>query len=145
MLQQFGNYGFGTVTNHQCRNIILSDTSVDGLRAGLNFIPRAPAQKAATVVFLFLPKKHLEDYQCFKSMADRDYGFHTICITEASMVEETKPRKHKVRGWIAPPCQKDLASYFGNVMMKVNLKFGGINHTTDFVKQTMQDTMVLGA
>jgi hypothetical protein len=35
------------------------------------------------VVFLLLPKKNIQIYQCFKDLADRNFGLHSICTMEA--------------------------------------------------------------
>jgi eukaryotic translation initiation factor 2C len=82
----------------------------------------------AKIVALLLPKRDISTYQIFKDMADREFGLRSMVLTEG-----------KIKG--------DLKPYFGNVMLKTNIKFGGVNHTTNLVKSKLQqgDLMILGA
>jgi eukaryotic translation initiation factor 2C len=88
--------------------------------------------KGANFALLILMQRSVPAYSIFKDLADRTYGMHSLCITE-------KPN-YRNRA-----LNKDLRGYFGNVMMKANLKAGGINHTVDGIADILKDTLVLGA
>lgn len=86
------------------------------------------AEKAgANLVILLLKGHDVAAYRNFKDLADRTFGLQSICMTLK-------------RG-------KDAALYetMTNIMMKVNLKFGGINHVVDGVSRWLKNTMVIGA
>jgi hypothetical protein len=94
-------------------------------------------------VILIKPKRSIAVYQCFKDLTDRTYGFHSICTSEA-------PNYHSKRTTTNDRVyhsgqEKAISNYFANITMKANLKFGGLNHTTENVRLKMQETMVLGA
>jgi hypothetical protein len=90
-----------------------------------------------TVVFLVLRKKNTQTYHHFKDLTDRTFGIHSICLTEEPNFRYDKKQYKNV-----PFGQ---FQYFGNVMMKFNLKFGGINHSTAAVRSRTMNTLVLGA
>jgi eukaryotic translation initiation factor 2C len=70
-------------------------------------------------------------YNAVKRLADINYGFHTICMVRRKFLKQ--------RG-----SDYDL-QYFANVMLKVNLKFGGINHRVkDLGLISEGKTMVVG-
>jgi eukaryotic translation initiation factor 2C len=81
--------------------------------------------KGANFVMLFLEKANTPAYSTFKDLADRKFGMHSLCIV-----------------WKGKPSG---LQYWGNVAMKINLKAGGTNHTTDGVEHILKDTLVLGA
>lgn len=85
--------------------------------------------KGANFVILLLGSKSVSAYSIFKTLADRDFGVHSLC----AVYKEDKDGK---------PFSDQ---YWGNVMMKVNLKAGGINHTVTKATELMKDTLVLGA
>lgn len=89
-------------------------------------------EKVANFVLLIMEKHNAPVYSAFKNLADRRYGIHSLCILEAP-------------NWEGNALKSDLSSYFGNVMMKINLKAGGINHSVEGVRGIMRDTLVLGA
>ncbi|KAF1849518.1 Piwi-domain-containing protein [Cucurbitaria berberidis CBS 394.84] len=68
------------------------------------------------LVVLLLGKRNIPVYSAFKDVADRISGLQSVCVTE-----------EKNRG--KPATDKGLGQYFSNVMMKVNLKQKGRNHT----------------
>lgn len=77
---------------------------------------------------LFLPKRDISTYQTFKDIVDREFGLRSMVLTE-----------EKIKG--------DLKPYFGNVMLQTNIKYGGVNHTTNLVKSKIEEgkLMILGA
>jgi eukaryotic translation initiation factor 2C len=81
--------------------------------------------KGANYIMLFLGKKSIPAYSAIKDLADRKYGMHSSCLV------------YKDRGF--------TLQYWGNLMMKVNLKTGGLNHTAAGVNDVLKDTLVLGA
>lgn len=84
-------------------------------------------RKGANFVILLQGTKNVAAYSNFKTVADRLAGVQSLCL-------------------LAPPGKDDFDKYYwGNVMMKVNLKAGGINHTISGFDRLMQDTLVLGA
>jgi len=96
------------------------------------------------LVILVLKSKQIPAYSAFKNVADCMAGLHSLCLTEV-----------KNLGRLAD--DKDLALYIANVMMKVNLKLRGRNHTSadsanregrlseTLFKSTGRSTMILGA
>lgn len=63
------------------------------------------------LVFVILENPDAATYNRIKLLADTRYWFHTICV------QRSKVMKVERRG-----------AYFANVGLKINLKFGGINH-----------------
>lgn len=87
--------------------------------------------KGANFVYLLLENKSTAAYSVFKDLADRNFGMHSLCSV------------FKGKRFQQGPYFSD--QYWGNVIMKINLKAGGINHTVREVPQVMKDTLVLGA
>ncbi|KAF1849347.1 Piwi-domain-containing protein [Cucurbitaria berberidis CBS 394.84] len=85
--------------------------------------------KGANLVLLLLEAKSTTAYSIFKDLADRTYDMHSLC---AVYKEDRTGRPFGDQYW-------------GNVMMKINLKAGGVNHTVTKVAEIMKDTLVLGA
>lgn len=83
--------------------------------------------KGANYIMMFLGNVNTSAYSIVKDLADRTYGMHSNCIV------------YKGEGNVFDP------KYWGNVMMKVNLKTGGANHTAAGISDIMKDTLVLGA
>lgn len=89
------------------------------------------------IAFLLLRTKNAQTYQLFKDIAEREFGLQTICLTENPNIKFDKVTKQEIL--------KTSDQYFGNVMMKANLKFGGVNHSTKKVQDLLRSTLVLGA
>jgi eukaryotic translation initiation factor 2C len=85
------------------------------------------------IIILVLRSKDQAVYSEFKYLAERCYGFQMICMTEEANMS---------RGRIE---LRNLDQYMGNVMMKANLKVGGINHSVTGIHQHLNNTLVLGA
>ena len=77
---------------------------------------------------LVLRDKDYDTYSNFKDLADRRFGKHSICIT-------------------APKLKDKVPEKMGNIMMKLNLKLQGINHTISggLIESIFTNTLVLGA
>lgn len=89
---------------------------------------KAKAQ-GANFIILVLEKQSTTAYSNFKDLADRIIGLHSMCIV--FKVDKKTEEPFGDQQW-------------GNLMMKVNLKCGGINHTSPDVSKLMVDTLVLG-
>jgi eukaryotic translation initiation factor 2C len=122
----------------------LASVDLAGLHHGLSQAQRSHGPDESKVVFLLLAKRCIQTYQAFKSLADRDFGLHYICITEAANIESVKKKfHHGFEVADAPWITYEVGQYFGNIMMKVNLKMGSINHSTALVRTRMLNTLVL--
>lgn len=66
-------------------------------------------------------------YNAVKRLADVEFGFHTVCMAREVLT-------------------KDKVTYYANVGLKVNLKFGGINHKLHVDLPVLKEgkTMVVG-
>jgi eukaryotic translation initiation factor 2C len=107
----------------------------DGLQA-------AKLNKADFVV-LILQKKNIPAHSAFKDLADRKYGFHSLCLTEAPNWTEGSTLAN---GTVIPgQMKKSILQYLVNVSMKMNLKANGINHEVKDLNAIFKDTLVLGA
>ena len=82
------------------------------------------------LVFLLLDRPNVAIYRDFKNAADRLVPIQSICMT----LKEPRASRDKM-----------LAEINTNIMMKVNLKLGGINHRVDGVSKWLKKTMVVGA
>ncbi|PSN66109.1 Piwi-domain-containing protein [Corynespora cassiicola Philippines] len=78
--------------------------------------------------FFWIPRvRSAQPYACFKSLADREFGIPSQCIT-----------KQKLGVW-------SREEKIANFIMKTNLKTGGSNHTVEELHTVMNTTLVLGA
>jgi eukaryotic translation initiation factor 2C len=122
----------GTVSIHLNKK----DNAEGPLRTRL----REARKLGVDLVILVLQNKDQEFYSVFKFLADRVFGLQ-------SMMFVTKSNFRK-GSW--NPTGVD--QYVGNIMMKVNLKFGGINHSAETngakhgkISEFLSNTLVLGA
>jgi eukaryotic translation initiation factor 2C len=120
-------YSVATVNDGNRKPHILKDPKLTGqIRTGID----SARQKHGDINFLLLVlgKKDTEAYARFKDLADRTYGYHSICVV-AAHVARVSPDK------------------MGNIMLKANLKARGSNHTINggVLSNIMADTLVLGA
>jgi eukaryotic translation initiation factor 2C len=67
------------------------------------------SQGKPQLVLVFLRTKDAARYSQIKQLGDCNYGFHTVCLTDKVF-------------------SANLKEYFTNVGLKVNMKFGGVNH-----------------
>lgn len=68
-------------------------------------------EKQPQFMLVVLPKKDTRYYNIVKKLADVDFGIHTVCVVEEKVL-----------------ASNGQLGYFANVGLKVNLKFGGVNH-----------------
>jgi hypothetical protein len=78
-------------------------------------------------VLVLLPDKEATRYNTIKKLGDVDFGLTTVCVRQEMLL--------KVQG---------QAGYFANVGLKVNLKFGGINHKVNDDTGLVEKTMFVG-
>lgn len=106
---------------------------VQGLQDGL----RKAQKDEVDLVILVLKSKDQEVYSNFKYLADRVFGIPSIVMVTAS---NFRGQACNVTG---------LDQYIGNIMMKANLKLGGINHSAESARGNMKNylgnTLVLGS
>jgi eukaryotic translation initiation factor 2C len=135
--KQMSKRNVGKAHNLKTTSINLKqEHRVNNLRAAF----RQARKSQADLVVLVLSNRDQDVYSTFKHLADRIFGLHTMVFVEKS--------NYKHGQWNP----LGLDQYVGNVMMKANLKFGGINHSaepssTKFGKTSdiLKDTLVLGA
>ncbi|KAI4917316.1 hypothetical protein J4E90_003823 [Alternaria incomplexa] len=109
----------------------------DQLHQALRYVKETFNEGRKKIVVLLLPKPDRQAYQFFKDLADREFGLHAVCITEPKVFADAAK----------------VEQYLGNVMMKVNLKCEGINHSAgdsvahfeQSLQHRLKDTMLLGA
>jgi len=104
---------------------------------------KAAKAKGANFIVLILPKKNIPAHSTFEDLADRKYGLHSLCLTEAPNWKEASFNQKGIQ--VDSGLKRSLAQYFANVSMKINLKGNGINHEIQALKSTFSNTMVLGA
>lgn len=78
------------------------------LRDGLSKIARNKTE----FIVIVLPEKNTAIYNMVKKVVDVEFGFQSACMVQAKLFEE-----------------KGQFGYWANVALKVNIKFGGTNHT----------------
>ena len=79
------------------------------------------------LVLITLPDKDATRYNIVKRLGDVEFGLTTVCVRQAMLVQE-----------------KGQLGYFANVGLKVNLKFGGVNHKVKDETKLVADTMFVG-
>lgn len=87
-------------------------------------------ESGVSLVILIIPQIDRSDYRQLKITADRKVGIQSICIVERMNEDESF-----------------FVRYMSNISMKINLKFGGINHTAlqPNERYGAMDTMIIGA
>jgi eukaryotic translation initiation factor 2C len=133
--------------NVTIKRMSLQKLGDDQLREALSEVKEKQSDGRKKLVFLVLPGRDRSIYPAFKDMADREFGLQAICMTEGKLFSgEGYNRK-----------LKKVEQYLGNVMMKANIKCGGINHTAGgpvdpksmsymtAMTDQIKDTMLLGA
>jgi eukaryotic translation initiation factor 2C len=131
--QEYAGPPVRAFTNYSVARINYVDTrSVSDLqsRGNLETAIDQSSLKHKNIKFLLLllQRKDATAYARFKDLADRKYGYHSICMTERIF-------------------QDKIGEKMGNIMMKANLKTEGSNHTIaeGVLQDIMKDTLVLGA
>ncbi|KAK4044217.1 ribonuclease H-like domain-containing protein [Parachaetomium inaequale] len=78
-------------------------------------------------VLVLLPDKDATRYNAIKKLGDVEFGLTTVCVRQEMLLTE-----------------RGQAGYFANVGLKVNLKFGGINHKVTDDTGLVEKTMFVG-
>lgn len=86
-------------------------------------------RQGANFFILMMGDKSIPTYSMFKDLADRAFGVQSSCLVYN-------------RSW---DNQAQGKQHWANIAMKINLKTGGGNHTSDGVGKIMKNTLVLGA
>ncbi|CAO2651808.1 Nn.00g000910.m01.CDS01 [Neocucurbitaria sp. VM-36] len=146
-VRNYGIAGRATCVAERTLPTHIKDKTHEELKDGIRkLISQCKTAKPSTkLVVLLLKKRSIATYSAFKDVADRISGLQSVCVTE-------EKNRNK------PPHDRGLLQYFANVMMKVNLKQGGRNHTVcggskgeDMLRRTLskvypeRSTMILGA
>ncbi|KAK0742478.1 ribonuclease H-like domain-containing protein [Apiosordaria backusii] len=81
------------------------------------------------LVIVVLGNQDADIYNAVKKMGDVEYGIQTVCVVHNKILNE-----------------KGQFGYFANVALKVNLKFGGVNHKLQAAHPLLSSgkTMVVG-
>jgi eukaryotic translation initiation factor 2C len=112
------------------------DKLVDGFSRTITTLLKQ--KPGGTLAILLLAKHNIPVYSAFKDCTDRYLGLQALCMTEAKNLQ-------------GGSCKVNVAPYVANVIMKVNLKTGGRNHTAagkggnGRIEDTLKDTLLLGA
>ncbi|KAH6844732.1 ribonuclease H-like domain-containing protein, partial [Chaetomium sp. MPI-CAGE-AT-0009] len=104
-------------------------------RATLENHFKAQQKKGYNLLFVLLPNADAELYNMIKTAADVKAGIHTVCLVESKI----KSKKSRKTGFDS--------QFFDNVLLKANLKQGGVNHTLGFATSQIFSkwgAMVLG-
>lgn len=91
---------------------------------------REASRRNITLVVFLMQNYDVAIYRDFKNLTDRFFGMQTICMVH----NET---------WNTMT-QKQYSDLMTNIMMKLNLKLGGVNHVVPAVRPFLEDTMILG-
>ncbi|KAM7197351.1 Ribonuclease H-like domain containing protein [Rhypophila sp. PSN 637] len=78
-------------------------------------------------LFVILREKDTAIYNTIKKIGDVEFGIQTVCVVQEKVLSE-----------------KGQLGYFANVGLKVNLKFGGVNHKLQRDIPLFKKTMVVG-
>lgn len=107
-------------TGHRAR-----DRSEEALRSAFSKI--ASQKPRPEFVLVVLPDKDTTRYHVVKKLADVEFGFISVCVRQELLL--------KGQGQLG---------YFANVGLKVNLKFGGVNHQVKDETGLVGTTMFAG-
>lgn len=112
----------------QAQNVNPANNKLVPSLAGMEPILKFAQTSDVNLVILVLPKADRFWYRSLKNICERKFGLHSVC-----MVENLKKNDNA------------FVQYMQNISMKLNLKFGGINHTAFAPTERFPDTMFLGA
>jgi hypothetical protein len=93
-------------------------------------------RKGYNLLFVLLPNKGAELYHAIKTATDITVGIHTVCMVESKVGNKSGNDKRLFD-----------SQFFDNILLKANLKQGGVNHELDFPTSTVLSkfgAMVLG-
>ncbi|SPQ26905.1 1258400c-e2fd-4b82-a97e-6920b85d39bb [Thermothielavioides terrestris] len=121
--------GMGIAINKQPNppgGIRVSTTGAEDVRNAFNSLRKLKAQPQ--FVLVVLPRKDVLLYNMVKKLGDVELGLPTVCVRREMLTKEGDPR-----------------NYFTNVGLKINLKFGGVNHKVkDPTNSLFAETMFVG-
>ncbi|AEO58979.1 hypothetical protein MYCTH_2306810 [Thermothelomyces thermophilus ATCC 42464] len=100
-------------------------TSEEDLRNAFRTISKQKPQPE--FILVLLPDKDATTYNIVKKLGDVEYGITTVCVRQEMLTKE-----------------QGQMGYFANVGLKVNLKFGGINHRVRDETGLVDKTMFVG-
>lgn len=101
-------------------------------RAGLTARFADLRHRGYDLLFVLLPKDGPELYNLIKAVGDVDVGIHTVCMLESKILKK------------APQFDQQ---HWDNILLKANLKCGGVNHKLKFDTSDILSrwhTMVVG-
>ncbi|KAK4149163.1 ribonuclease H-like domain-containing protein [Chaetomidium leptoderma] len=106
----------------------LGDSSRDGNRRADGLVARFTQlrNQGYNLLFVLLPRKNTHDYSLIKTAADIKVGIQTVCMVEPTIVSKCNLAPRSTR-----PFWFD-SERFDNILLKANLKQGGVNHTLKF-------------
>lgn len=126
-LQQFGimlNDSGIQRGKHFARDLVVDDQNgiAAELKSRLEELEKYTKEKGKRyppLVLIVLPGSLVEPYRALKTYADTELGVHTVCVVGNGIKGQKNDRKFY---------SQDPKQYFANVILKMNLKMGGINH-----------------
>ncbi|KAL1867448.1 hypothetical protein VTK73DRAFT_4186 [Phialemonium thermophilum] len=101
--------------------------SREGLRTNFTKLRR----EGYSLLFVLLPNEQAEPYNMVKAASDIDVGIHTVCIARSKITTEKRKDPRDPTGY------RYDGQYWDNILLKANLKRGGINHTLSFPTSTI--------
>ncbi|AEO64246.1 uncharacterized protein THITE_2110186 [Thermothielavioides terrestris NRRL 8126] len=122
--------GMGIAINKQPNppgGIRVSTTGAEDVRRAFKSLQELKAQPQ--FVLVVLPRKDVLLYNMVKKLGDVELGLPTVCVRREMLTKEGV----------------DPRGYFTNVGLKINLKFGGVNHKVkDPTNSLFAETMFVG-
>jgi len=120
----------GNYSNYSVARVQFSDRAIEVDARNQAQMEKAlrNADAATNFALLVLATKNTEAYANFKNLCDRFYGIQSICVTQTAL-------------------EGNRGQLMGNLMLKLNLKTAGSNHSAAgaMLQDTMKNTLVLGA
>ncbi|KAL2150876.1 hypothetical protein VTH82DRAFT_7439 [Thermothelomyces myriococcoides] len=125
---QFLNNRMGVAMNTQpapANGYQTAGTSEEDLRNAFRTISKQ--NPLPELILVLLPDKDTTTYNTIKKLGDVEYGIATVCVRQEMLTQ-----------------QRGQLGYFANVGLKVNLKFGGVNHRVQDETGLVDKTMFVG-
>jgi hypothetical protein len=104
-------------------------------RASINKILAKAKGDGAKLVLFMLRKPDIPFYVHLKDLADRYHGMHSLCMVKKGGFLQKEEEKQKGRHM--------FQEYITNVVMKVNLKMGGITQSVRSVSDYLEQNQVM--
>lgn len=89
-------------------------------------------------VIVILEERSEDEYAEIKCMGDLESGRHVLCMLREKFEKGVFPKEPALG--TSPHLQ-----YLSNIVMKLNIKAGGINHRVKLYQKVGSDTIVMGA